>query len=158
MCRQVGLPDLTEQKTRLDKAEVKDAIKVQHLQSLKNNMKGQKLETMKRTDMIERLHYTNGTLFGNAEGVSWWMECLGRSQGTPFTMIPPRLFHIMSFFRHPGLVKRDFFQPMDWLMSIMVNICPSLDKHCIVRVKQGQGNQCRTPGVKFEDKLEEMGK
>ena len=71
MCRQVGLPDLTEQKTRLDKAEVKDAIKVQHLQSLKNNMKGQKLETMKRTDMIERLHYTNGTLFGNAEGVSW---------------------------------------------------------------------------------------
>ena len=37
------------------------------------------------------------------------MECLGRSQGTPFTMIPPRLFHIMSFFRLPGLVKRDFF-------------------------------------------------
>ena len=24
-------------------------------------------------------------------------------------MIPPRLFHIMSFFRLPGLVKRDFF-------------------------------------------------
>ena len=33
----------------------------------------------------------------------------GTSRGTPFTMIPPRLFHIMSFFRLPGLVKRDFF-------------------------------------------------
>ena len=37
------------------------------------------------------------------------MECLGRSQGTIFTVIPPRLFHIMSFFWLPGLVKRDFF-------------------------------------------------
>ena len=25
-------------------------------------------------------------------------------------------------------------------------------------IEQGQGNQCRTPGVKFEDKQEEMGK
>ena len=44
------------------------------------------------------------------------------SQGTPFTMIPPRLFHTFSFFRHPGLVKRDFFWPMESLGSIMVNV------------------------------------
>ena len=34
---------------------------------------------------------------------------LGTSLRTPFTMIPPWLFHIMSFFRLTGLVKRDFF-------------------------------------------------
>ena len=32
----------------------------------------------------------------------------GTSRGTPITMIPPRLFHIMLFFQHTGLVKRDF--------------------------------------------------
>ena len=44
-----------------------------------------------------------GTLFGKAKGVSAKTlgACgpsvfgLGTSQGTPFTMIPPRLFHIM---------------------------------------------------------------
>ena len=35
----------------------------------------------------------------------------------------PKAFHTFSNFRHPGLVKRDFFQPMDSLGSIMVNIC-----------------------------------
>ena len=34
----------------------------------------------------------------------------GTSRGKTFTMIPPRLFHIMSLLQHPGLVKRDFFQ------------------------------------------------
>ena len=33
----------------------------------------------------------------------------GLPRGTPFTTLHPRLFHIMSFFGHPGLVKRDFF-------------------------------------------------
>ena len=47
----------------------------------------------------------------------------GTSRGTPFTMIPPRLFHTFSFFCHPGLVKRDFFQPMESIGSIMVNDC-----------------------------------
>ena len=44
----------------------------------------------------------------------------GTSQETPFTMIPPRLFHTFSFFRHPGLVKRDFFQPegVSWSMFV----------------------------------------
>ena len=54
----------------------------------------------------------------------------GTSRGTQFTIIPPRLFNIMSFFWHPGLVKRDFFQPMDCIRLPMVNFCPALDKHC----------------------------
>ena len=33
----------------------------------------------------------------------------GTSWGTPFTMINPRHFHTFSSFRHPELVKRDFF-------------------------------------------------
>ena len=36
-------------------------------------------------------------------------EAAGLPRGTSFTMIHPRLFHIFSFFRHPGLVKWDFF-------------------------------------------------
>ena len=48
---------------------------------------------------------------------------LGTSRGTPLTMISQRLFHMFSFFCHPGLVKRDFFQPMDSLGSIMFNVC-----------------------------------
>ena len=44
------------------------------------------------------------------------------SRGTPFTMMPLRLFHTFLFFCHPELVKRDFFWPMDSLGSIMVNI------------------------------------
>ena len=31
----------------------------------------------------------------------------GLPRGTPFTTLHPRIFHIMSFFGHPGLVKRD---------------------------------------------------
>ena len=33
----------------------------------------------------------------------------GLLRGTPFTILHPRLFQIMSFFGHPGLVKRDIF-------------------------------------------------
>ena len=33
----------------------------------------------------------------------------GLSKGLNFTMIHPRLFHTFSFYRHPGLVRRDFF-------------------------------------------------
>ena len=43
-------------------------------------------------------------------------EGFGRrtSQGTPFTMILANLFHTLSFLSHPGLVKRDFFQPLHY--------------------------------------------
>ena len=58
ICRQVGLPDATDQKTSLDKDAIKDAIKVHHLQSLKDNMTGEKLQIMKRTDMREKRPYT----------------------------------------------------------------------------------------------------
>ena len=33
----------------------------------------------------------------------------GLPRGTPFTTLQPRLFHKMSFFGHPGQVKRNFF-------------------------------------------------
>ena len=62
-----------------------------------------------QSSMFLTVNAHTGTIFGKAEGVLWWTECLGRSQGFPFTMIPSRIFQIMSFFRHPGLVKRDFF-------------------------------------------------
>ena len=34
----------------------------------------------------------------------------------------PKVFHTFSFFGHPRLVKRDLFQPIDSLGSIMVNV------------------------------------
>ena len=37
------------------------------------------------------------------------VSAAGLARGTPFTTLHPRLFHILSFFGHPGLVKRDFF-------------------------------------------------
>ena len=40
----------------------------------------------------------------------------GLSRGTPFTSLNPRLFHIMSFFDHPGLVKRDFTMRVSYIM------------------------------------------
>ena len=58
ICRQTGLPDATNINLSLDKVTVKEAIKVHHLQFLKDSMTGQKLESMKRTDMRERRHYT----------------------------------------------------------------------------------------------------
>ena len=41
----------------------------------------------------------------------------------------PRLIHICSFFCQPGLVKRNFFKPMNSLGSIMVNVCSWRYKH-----------------------------
>ena len=42
------------------------------------------------------------TLYGKALGVSWLMECLGTSLGTPYTMIPPQLFQIMCYYTGLG--------------------------------------------------------
>ena len=64
ICRQTGLPDVTVKNIILDKASVKDAIKIHHLNFLKDNMSGQKLERMKMTDMRERRPYTK---FSNNE-------------------------------------------------------------------------------------------
>ena len=57
ICHQKGLPDATNKNIVLDKATVKGAIKVNYLQYLKDDMKGQKLKVMKRTDMRERHLY-----------------------------------------------------------------------------------------------------
>ena len=53
-----GLPDASNKNISLDKTAVKEAIKIHHLQYMKDNMRGQKLELMKRTDMRERRSYT----------------------------------------------------------------------------------------------------
>ena len=37
-----------------------------------------------------------------------WDLALGLPRGTPFTTLHPKLFHILSFFGHPGLVRRDY--------------------------------------------------
>ena len=47
---------------------------------------------------------------------------VGTSRGTIFTRIPPRLFHILPFFRNPALVTGILLQPILPLGSIVVNI------------------------------------
>ena len=42
------------------------------------------------------------------------------------------------------------------MLSVLMSILNV--NSAVIICKQGQGNQCRTPGVKFEDKLEETGK
>ena len=63
ICQLTGLPDATDKNTILDKASVEEAIKVSHLQYLKDNMKGKKLVAMKMTDMRERRQYTKLRLY-----------------------------------------------------------------------------------------------
>ena len=46
---------------------------------------------------------------------------LGTFQGTIFTRIPPRLFHILPFFCNPALVTGILLQPILPLGSIVVN-------------------------------------
>ena len=92
------------------------------------------------------------------------MECLGRSQCTPFIMIALRLFHIMSFFWLPGLVKRDFFhwrqtQPvpresighytglgqgilLELNPNILVRDAITMDKVQVFKRKFSKGNNC----------------
>ena len=58
ICHLTGLPDITERDVKLDKMEIKEAMKVSHLQFLKEEMKGVKLERMRNTDMRTRRRYT----------------------------------------------------------------------------------------------------
>ena len=46
---------------------------------------------------------------------------LRTTRGTPFTMIPLRLFQTMSFFCHPEIVL-DLFQPIEPLGNITIDI------------------------------------
>ena len=58
ICQKIGLPDATNEEVQLEKEDVKEAIKIDHLQYLKENMKGEKLRVMSQTDMRERRFYT----------------------------------------------------------------------------------------------------
>ena len=102
------------------------------------------LENTYLAQLVGSEFYNFWTMCGKSEGVSWWMESLGKSQSQnsrgcrprgfwlwdfPRDFIhhdTPRLFHTFSFFCHPWLVKRDLFQPMHSLGSIMV-IIPAMD-------------------------------
>ena len=58
----------------------------------------------------------------------------GLLQGTPFTPLHPRRFHIMSFFGHPGLVKRDFFhccQTQSYVVEVQTSV--KLNSNILVR-------------------------
>ena len=73
------------------------------------------------------------TSYGKALGLSWSMECLGRSHGlgtslgTPFTMIPSTLFQIM--YHCLGLLKRFFLESQCLCMCMCAPQLPAL--HCI---------------------------
>ena len=58
ICQEVGLPDATNPNTRLKGEAVKEAIRINHHQHLKEDMRGKKLEKMKTTDMRHRRNYT----------------------------------------------------------------------------------------------------
>ena len=58
ICHLTGLPGITERDVKLDKIEIREAIKVSHLQFLKEEMRGVKLEKMRNTDRRTRRLYT----------------------------------------------------------------------------------------------------
>ena len=58
ICQLTGLPDITNSDINIEKEEIKEAMTVSHLKYLKEEMKGAKLEEMKRTDMRVRRKYT----------------------------------------------------------------------------------------------------
>ena len=58
ICEEIGLPDATNEKVDIEKEAVKEAIHLHHLQYLKKEMKGKKLEIMARSDMRKRKEYT----------------------------------------------------------------------------------------------------
>ena len=49
---------MTQEKCRIDKGEVKEAIRLNHLQNMKEAMQGEKLRMMAITDMRDRRPYT----------------------------------------------------------------------------------------------------
>ena len=58
ICKEIGLLGATNESVDIDKEDVKDAILLHHLQFLKTEMRGKKLEAMSRTDMRNRREYT----------------------------------------------------------------------------------------------------
>ena len=78
-------------------------------------------------------------------------------EGTPFTTLHPRLFHIMSFFGDPGLVKRDYFHccqtqpvPREYNTQyyvVEVQTLVELNPNTLVRHFQRMGQSVRKPRV-----------
>ena len=58
ICKEIGLPDATDNEENIAKDAVKEAIALHHLTYLKSEMKGKKLEAMAQTDMRRRRDYT----------------------------------------------------------------------------------------------------
>ena len=58
ICKEIGIADITDSQTRIDKDEIKEAIIINHLKCMKEDMSGKKLDIMKRTDMRQRRQYT----------------------------------------------------------------------------------------------------
>ena len=65
ICKEVGLPNVTEPKTAVNKEDVKDAIKYHHLKHMKLEMadpKYKKLKIMSHTDLSSRRVYSGWSL------------------------------------------------------------------------------------------------
>ena len=58
ICQEIGIEDVTQEECRIDKEEVKEAIRLNHLQNMKEAMQGEKLRAMAMTDMRDRRPYT----------------------------------------------------------------------------------------------------
>ena len=58
ICKEIGIADITDSQTRIDKDEIKEAIIINHLKCMKEDMSGKKLQIMKQTDMRQRRPYT----------------------------------------------------------------------------------------------------
>ena len=51
ICKEIGLPDTTDNEENIAKDAVKEVIGLQHLTLLKREMKGKKVEAVAQTDM-----------------------------------------------------------------------------------------------------------
>ena len=58
ICKEIGVPDVTDTRNRVDKDTIKEAITINHLKCVKEDMSGKKLVIMKQSDMRKRRPYT----------------------------------------------------------------------------------------------------
>ena len=59
ICQEIGLPDASQDKVNISKEDVKQAIKIHHVQAIKISMKGEKLRLLGQSDLREK--YTHMT-------------------------------------------------------------------------------------------------
>ena len=58
ICKEIGLPDASQDMVNISKEDVKQAIKMHNVQAMKISMKGEKLRLLVRSDLRERKEYT----------------------------------------------------------------------------------------------------